>query len=350
MMPLLCLGVPVALCLVFACGPWSIQVWFDMSWNDSHLHSCHSLFSFPPPIFYLSTPALKHYVSTRTISRLFYGLSALTWFINNQKRTFDRNRKIFLEAKFHWILNIYTYLKHLDIFLVYSVFTSCIRSWKVTSTCNCMTFALNCHLSQLICCETILPSAGVCLLFCLYFTSLLVSTRRSFIHVRDLQVTVSFRLQGSCTATTSVCWWFNWLMSTQDMDSSSSSMDGSSVPELWYRRLKPQGKVRRRVQDLRIPSSSYYDFIASRPTLDLSHNESNRLAADSLLSRGIEGYHEVLNAEGEVDFLSELEKIYILENGRDGSTGWKCLLVHILFSLQLVVFENIEQTSDWFIG
>lgn len=139
-------------------------------------------------------------------------------------------------------------------------------------------------------------------------------------------------------------------MSAQDMDSSSSSMDGSSVPELWYRRLKPQGKVRRRVQDLRIPSSSYYDFIASRPTLDLSHNESNRLAADSLLSRGIEGYQEVLNAEGEVDFLSELEKIYILENGRDGSTGWKCLLVHILFSLQLVVFENIEQTSDWFIG
>lgn len=94
-------------------------------------------------------------------------------------------------------------------------------------------------------------------------------------------------------------------------------MDASGVSVLSYRRSKPQGKVKRRVQDLRIPSS-YLDFIA---TLDLSHNESARLAADSLLSRGLQGYHEVLEAEGEVDFLSELEKIYILENGRDGSTG-----------------------------
>lgn len=99
-------------------------------------------------------------------------------------------------------------------------------------------------------------------------------------------------------------------------------MDSSSV--LWYKRLKPQGKVRRRVQDLRNPSSSYLDFIASRPTLDLSHNESARLAADSLLSRGLEGYHEVLNAEGEVDFLSELEKMYILQNGNDGTSVCEC--------------------------
>lgn len=117
-------------------------------------------------------------------------------------------------------------------------------------------------------------------------------------------------------------------------------MDSSSEPRLWHRRLNPQGKVRRRVQDLHIRSSSYCDFKASRPRLDLSHNESARLAVDSLLSRGLEGYHEVLNAEGEVDFLSELEKIYILENGMDGSTGCKCLLVHILSSLQPVVFEN----------
>lgn len=103
-------------------------------------------------------------------------------------------------------------------------------------------------------------------------------------------------------------------------------MDDSSVSVLWYRRSKPLGKVRRRVQDLRIPfsSSSYYDFIASRPTLDLSHNESARLAVDSLLSRGLEGYHKVLNAEGEVDFLSEPEKIYIVENGKDVSTGCTC--------------------------
>lgn len=102
-------------------------------------------------------------------------------------------------------------------------------------------------------------------------------------------------------------------------------MDGSSVPVLSWRMLKPQGKVRRRVQDLRIPSSSCYDYISSRPMLDLSHNESTRLAADSLLSQGLEGYQEVLDAEGEVDFLSELEKIYIQENGRDSSVGCKCL-------------------------
>ncbi|XP_035862549.1 protein FAM83A isoform X2 [Sander lucioperca] len=98
-------------------------------------------------------------------------------------------------------------------------------------------------------------------------------------------------------------------------------MDDSSASAPWYWRSKPLGKVRRRVQDLRIPSPSCYDLIANRPALDLSHNESARLAVDSLLSRGLEGYHEVLNAEGEVDFLSQLEKIYILENGRDGNTA-----------------------------
>lgn len=103
-------------------------------------------------------------------------------------------------------------------------------------------------------------------------------------------------------------------------------MDASSVSVLSYRRSKPMGKVRRRVQDLRIPSSSSHrDFIACRPTLDLSHNESARLAADSLLTRGLEGYHEVLDAEGEVDFLSEPEKIYCLKNGLDGITGCECL-------------------------
>lgn len=124
-------------------------------------------------------------------------------------------------------------------------------------------------------------------------------------------------------------------------------MDDSSASAPWYWRSKPLGKVRRRVQDLRIPSPSCYDLIANRPALDLSHNESARLAVDSLLSRGLEGYHEVLNAEGEVDFLSQLEKIYILENGRDGNTGCKCLFLHCdvsfsHYSLQPVVFENIR--------
>ncbi|XP_034731070.1 uncharacterized protein LOC117946800 isoform X2 [Etheostoma cragini] len=98
-------------------------------------------------------------------------------------------------------------------------------------------------------------------------------------------------------------------------------MDDSSASAPCYWRTKPLGKVRRRVQDLRISSPSCYDFIASRTALDLSHNESARLAVDSLLSRGLEGYHEVLNTEGEVDFLSQLEKLYILENGRDGKTA-----------------------------
>uniref|UniRef100_A0A8C6KSB3 Scaffolding anchor of CK1 domain-containing protein n=1 Tax=Nothobranchius furzeri TaxID=105023 RepID=A0A8C6KSB3_NOTFU len=59
--------------------------------------------------------------------------------------------------------------------------------------------------------------------------------------------------------------------------------------------------------------------------LDLSHNESMRLAVDCLLSRGLEGYHEVLKAEGEVDFLSELEKDYILKHREGGnSDGQSC--------------------------
>lgn len=95
-------------------------------------------------------------------------------------------------------------------------------------------------------------------------------------------------------------------------------MDASSGSVLWCRRYKPLGKVRRRVQDLRVPSSSYSDVLAIRPALDLSHNESTRLAVDCLLSQGMEGYHKMLSAEGEVDFLSELEKCYILENGHTG--------------------------------
>lgn len=125
--------------------------------NEGHLHSCSPFFTFPLPLltFYLFSPALNHYISNCKISKLFIVPLALTWFINNQKHTFDRNIKVCLEAKFHLILNIYRYLKHLK--LLSCVFTSCIRSWKVTPTCDFMTFALNCHLSQLISCETILP-------------------------------------------------------------------------------------------------------------------------------------------------------------------------------------------------
>ncbi|KAM7420310.1 hypothetical protein PAMA_014834 [Pampus argenteus] len=102
-------------------------------------------------------------------------------------------------------------------------------------------------------------------------------------------------------------------------------MDASTLPlsVLSYMRSKPLGKLRQRIQDLRIPSSFSYNFIASRPTLDLSHNEIARLAADCLLNRGLEGYQEVLNAEGEVDFLSHVEKNYIKENVRDANTDVK---------------------------
>uniref|UniRef100_A0A3Q4AJ02 Scaffolding anchor of CK1 domain-containing protein n=1 Tax=Mola mola TaxID=94237 RepID=A0A3Q4AJ02_MOLML len=63
---------------------------------------------------------------------------------------------------------------------------------------------------------------------------------------------------------------------------------------------------------------------------------SARLAADSLLSRGLEGYHEVLNAEGEVDFLSELEKMYILQNGNDGTSVCECFLVWCVKSFSCI--------------
>ncbi|XP_034553748.1 protein FAM83A-like [Notolabrus celidotus] len=96
---------------------------------------------------------------------------------------------------------------------------------------------------------------------------------------------------------------------------------GGSVSMLWYKKSKPLGKVKRRVQDLRTSCSSSNGHYVSDPRQDLSHNEAARLAMDSLLSRGLEGYNEVLNAEGEVDFLSEMEKTYILEHAKDSSTG-----------------------------
>ncbi|XP_047454187.1 uncharacterized protein LOC125016061 [Mugil cephalus] len=124
------------------------------------------------------------------------------------------------------------------------------------------------------------------------------------------------------------------------------------VSVLQYRGSKPLGKVRRRIQDVRIPSSSScYDLIAGRPELDLSHNECARLAVDCLLSRGLEGYHRVLEEEGEVDFLSKLDKSYILEYGMDGNTGCKCLLYvyrFLPFVLCRLLCFKPRQSSDLF--
>ncbi|XP_064194675.1 protein FAM83A [Anguilla rostrata] len=86
----------------------------------------------------------------------------------------------------------------------------------------------------------------------------------------------------------------------------------------WYLRSRQVGKVRRRVQEMRYPS-------ATTAKMDLSHNESARLATDALLDRGLAAYREALAGEGEVDFLSEEEKAYILGNARDlTDSGRRC--------------------------
>ncbi|KAL2084282.1 hypothetical protein ACEWY4_019800 [Coilia grayii] len=74
------------------------------------------------------------------------------------------------------------------------------------------------------------------------------------------------------------------------------------------------GKVKSRLQDMRyrlLPETS----------VDLSHNESARLATDALLDGGLQAYNKVLVEDGEVDFLSTKEKDYILENLLDTATG-----------------------------
>lgn len=123
----------------------------------------------------------------------------------------------------------------------------------------------------------------------------------------------------------------------------SSTMDAcNSTSVLLYRTSTPVGKVRRRVQDLRIPSSSYCDCTAGGSKLDLSHNESARLAADCLLSQGLEGYQEVLKAEGEVDFLSELEKHYVLQHGRDAKLGLIFSSITVLAFYSLLGFRFVQ--------
>ncbi|KAK2902644.1 hypothetical protein Q8A67_007357 [Cirrhinus molitorella] len=65
--------------------------------------------------------------------------------------------------------------------------------------------------------------------------------------------------------------------------------------------------MRRRVQEIRNPN-------AVVSPVDLSYNESTRLAMDALLDRGIDGYQEVLVKENEANFLSAEEKSYILSS------------------------------------
>ncbi|KAI1894210.1 hypothetical protein AGOR_G00113480 [Albula goreensis] len=90
------------------------------------------------------------------------------------------------------------------------------------------------------------------------------------------------------------------------------SSDGLMVE--CYLRPRQVGKVKRRVQEMRYVS-------ALTTEMDLSHNESARLATDALLDRGLTAYQQVLASEGEVDFLSELEKDYILGNATHQANG-----------------------------
>ncbi|XP_045575237.1 protein FAM83A [Salmo salar] len=97
------------------------------------------------------------------------------------------------------------------------------------------------------------------------------------------------------------------------------NLQSNGLSVQWYLKSKPVGKVRRRVQEMKNPSVSLVSG-----DIDLSHNESTRLAMDALLNQGLDMYQEVLAGEGEVDFLSKEEKGYILENTTDLSTSSLC--------------------------
>ncbi|XP_056457746.1 protein FAM83A-like [Gadus chalcogrammus] len=100
-------------------------------------------------------------------------------------------------------------------------------------------------------------------------------------------------------------------------------MDPHGLSVLSHLRAKPVGKLRRRVRELRTANSYYGEGGGGGPpTLDLSHSESQRLAVDALMGEGgVQGYRDLLTTEGEVDFLSEREKSYILTNQQDGRVG-----------------------------
>nr|XP_033791156.1 protein FAM83A isoform X2 [Geotrypetes seraphini] len=88
---------------------------------------------------------------------------------------------------------------------------------------------------------------------------------------------------------------------------------GEDVPQSFgpekgaMKRSEHLGKIKKRLQDAKAQGA--------QPTkLDLSSNESGRLAIDALLDGGEEAYRRVLREEGEVDFLSAAESRYVLES------------------------------------
>ncbi|KAG9283665.1 protein FAM83A-like [Astyanax mexicanus] len=84
-------------------------------------------------------------------------------------------------------------------------------------------------------------------------------------------------------------------------------LDSNGLSVQCYLKPRIMGKVRRRLQEMRSPSTQ-------TSTMDLSHNESARMATDALLDQGLKAYKEVLSREEEADFLSMEEKGYILGN------------------------------------
>ncbi|XP_048008988.1 protein FAM83A [Megalobrama amblycephala] len=85
------------------------------------------------------------------------------------------------------------------------------------------------------------------------------------------------------------------------------NLESNGLSVQCYLKPKLMGKMRRRVQEMRNPN-------AQGSSVDLSHNESTRLAMDALLDKGLDGYQEVLIKENEANFLSAEEKTYILNN------------------------------------
>ncbi|KAI4891116.1 hypothetical protein NFI96_032867, partial [Prochilodus magdalenae] len=87
-------------------------------------------------------------------------------------------------------------------------------------------------------------------------------------------------------------------------------LDSNGLSVQCYLKPRVMGKVRRRLHEMRSPS-------AQLSTVDLSHNESARLATDALLDHGLKAYQDVLAGEEEADFLSMEEKSYILGNVKE---------------------------------
>ncbi|XP_065154822.1 protein FAM83A [Paramisgurnus dabryanus] len=85
------------------------------------------------------------------------------------------------------------------------------------------------------------------------------------------------------------------------------NLESNGLSVQCFLKSKVIGKMKRRVQEMRKPNHQV-------SSVDLSHNESTRLAMDALLDNGLTGYQQMLIKENEANFLSVEEKAYILNN------------------------------------